>query len=106
MSPINRRARLISLLAPASLFLLAIIVFLPAINGQFIWDDLHQIPENRLLRDAGGLWRIWTTVTSISSEEHYWPLLYTTLWLEWHAWGEATTGYHIVNLLLNAAKYT
>lgn len=88
---------------PASFVLLSILVYLPAINGAFLWDDPPLIRDNVLLRSAGGLWRIWTTVSSMPAEEHYWPLQYTFLWLEWHAFGNWTAGYHIVNMLLHGA---
>ena len=37
-------------------------------------------------------------------EDHYWPLLYTTFWLEHKLWGFAPAGYHIVNILIHFAN--
>ena len=34
-------------------------------------------------------------------EKHYWPMVYTSFWLEHKLWGFAPAGYHIVNVLLH-----
>lgn len=88
---------------PLLLAVVAFSVYIPGINGRFVWDDLYSILHNDLLRSYDGLWRIWTTVGQIAQEDHYWPLTYTVLWLEWRFWGEWEPGFHLVNMLVNAA---
>jgi tetratricopeptide (TPR) repeat protein len=77
---------------------LALVVYFPATKAGFIWDDDAYLTENPLLRDAGGLWRIWTTTET----PQYYPLVFTTLWVEYQLWGLSPAGYHIVNILLHA----
>lgn len=89
--------------APLALFAVSFAIYIPSLSGIFVWDDLYSISGNRLLRDLDGLWRIWTTVGQIAQEDHYWPLTYTVLWLEWQCWGDWPPGFHFVNMLVNGA---
>ena len=69
----------------------------PALNGQFQWDDGILVKDNGLLRSLGGLKDIWFSTKPYD----YFPLTYTTFWLEWPLWGDDPTGYHLVNLALH-----
>src|SRR5262245_49945190 len=81
------------------ILLLVIACHAPAIRGDWLFDDDALIRDNRLLQSSDGLAKIWFSTEAID----YFPLTYTVLWLQWHAWGPWTTGYHVVNLLLHAA---
>lgn len=85
------------------LLLLAVtfIAYLPALHAGYIWDDGAAVTNNGLLRSSHGLWQIWTDPAAIP-QSHYWPLVYTTFWLEYHFWGAAPLGYHFNNILLHA----
>lgn len=87
----------------AAIFCVAILVYLPVLNGRFLWDDQYAIGNNLLLRNGSGLWKIWTTLGNIPQEEHYWPLTYTFFWAQWRAWGSHSVGFHAFNIVLNAA---
>lgn len=77
--------------------LISIVVMLgaywPALHGQLIWDDdLVTKPE---LRSVTGLVRIWTDP---SAAQQYYPLLHSTMWVEYQLFSDHTLGYHAVNL--------
>src|SRR5215467_3625812 len=78
-----------------------ILVYRPAWNGGFLWDDDSYITNNELLTAPDGLRRIWF---SLDSPSQYFPLVYTTFRIEHALWGLNTTGYHWVNLLLHVAN--
>ena len=90
--------------ALVALGLLVIISYLPAMLwGGFVWDDNLYINVDPV-RDVSGLWQIWFSPSDLGREDHYWPLVYTTFWLEHKLWGFDPTGYHVVNVLLHLAN--
>lgn len=86
-------------LFPVFLMLVTFITYHPAWHGGFLWDD-YCVPHGP--HDLGhytlsGLRDIWFYPT-----HQYYPLTYTTCWLEYHVWGLNTTGFHMVNILLHS----
>ena len=77
------------------------VVYEPAWHGGFLWDDDTYVSNNKLLTAPDGLRRIWF---SLDSPSQYFPLTYTTFWIERRMWGLNTTGYHFVNILFHAAN--
>ena len=73
--------------------------YYPALLGGFVWDDLNFV-EQPAVHAWSGLWNIWFSPADIKGEGHYWPIIYTTFWLEHKLWGLAPFGYHLVNVLL------
>ena len=91
-------------LALVALGLMVVVSYLPAMLwGGFIWDDNLYIKVDPV-REVSGLWHIWFSPSAIEGESHYWPLVYTTFWLEHKLWGFNPAGYHIVNVLLHLAN--
>lgn len=96
----GRPSLLIARVAPAvGLIALVVLTYLPAFRCGFIWDDPDYVINNVTLRSTFGLGRMWTVPTSIPQ---YYPLVHTTYWLEFHAWGLSPAGYHVDNALLHA----
>ncbi len=91
------------ILAAPALGLLVIGSYLPAFLAGFVWDD-EAFTEAAAVRELSGLWRIWSSPRAIENEGHYWPLVYTTFWLEHKLWGFAPAGYHAVNVALHLAN--
>lgn len=76
-----------------------VIAYIPIFSADFIWDDTA-IVENYGLRTFSGLKDIWLNPSVLVDEGHYWPVVYTTFWIEWNVWGLNPVGFHIGNLLL------
>ena len=77
--------------------------YYPALSAGFVWDD-EIFAEEPAVRAWSGLWRIWFSPAEMEMEDHYWPVLYTTFWLEHKFWGLDPFGYHLVNVLLYMAN--
>ena len=77
--------------------------YYPALWGGFVWDDVI-FSEEPVIHALSGLWSIWASPADIRNEGHYWPLVYTTFWLEHKLWGLAAPGYHAVNVALHAVN--
>jgi tetratricopeptide (TPR) repeat protein len=80
------------------LLLITVIAYIPATRGGFIWDDDDYVTENRTLRSAAGLYRIWF---ELGANRQYYPMTHTTFWVEYHLWELNPFGYHLVNVLLH-----
>ena len=90
-----------ALLGIGALALVVVAAYFPALSAGFIWDD-RAFTDAPPVRDANGIWRIWFSPGEIEGEGHYWPLTYTTFWLEHRLWGSFwAPGFHAVNLLLH-----
>ncbi len=70
----------------------------PALTGDFLWDDAGHVTRPDL-RSWAGLARIWFEV---GATQQYYPLLHSAFWLEHRLWGDATLGYHAVNVVWHA----
>jgi protein O-mannosyl-transferase len=82
-------------------FSLTFLIYYPAIEGDFIWDDDSYVSENEQLRSGEGLKNIWLKP---GATPQYYPMVFTSFWLEYQLWGEDTAGYHIVNMILHASS--
>ena len=85
-----------------ALGLLVGVSYIPAaLWGGFVWDD-RGITESKAIHEPSGLWRIWLSPRDVLRwEAHYWPVVYTTFWLEHKLWGVIPLGYHVVNVVLH-----
>ena len=84
-----------------SLLLVAVtlVAYLPALPGQFIWDDNGYVTNNLLLHSLKGLWQIWSVP---GATPQYYPLTFTSFWVDYHLWQLNPLGYHLINVLLQA----
>lgn len=87
------------LLAGAAMIVVAtILIYIPSLNGSFIWDDNDiYITQNQGIKASDGLYRFWFTTQAAE----YYPVSNSTFWIEWRLWGMNPIGYHATNLILH-----
>jgi tetratricopeptide (TPR) repeat protein len=89
-----------NVLVLATLLLTTLLAYQPAWSGGILWDDEGHLTRAELA-SAGGLSRIWFEP---GATQQYYPVVHTAFWIMNALWGHATTGYHLVNILLHATS--
>ncbi len=85
----------------AALVVLVAAAYLPALKAGFVWNDDTYVTDNPTLDGWGGLRLVWTDP---KANEQYYPMVFSSYWVEKRLWGLAPLGYHFVNVLLHAAS--
>lgn len=85
----------------ALLVLMVLVVYWPAMQGGFICDDISDVQTNTALSSWHGLWAIWAQP---GTNAQYYPLTFTSFWLNYQAGGLNPIGYHLINVILHAAN--
>lgn len=88
-------------LGAALLVAIAVTAYLPILGCGWVWDDDFYVTDNPTLRDGAGLVRIWTDP---SANPQYYPMTFTSLWLQHRFWGLLPLPYHLANVLLHAVS--
>ncbi|MDJ0864602.1 MAG: hypothetical protein QNK03_00745 [Myxococcota bacterium] len=84
---------------------LALWVYAPAFDGPFVSDDLHYVATNPYVHELSPamLAAIWNPTSAATVfVVNYSPVQLTVHNLAWQAFGESTTGHHVINVLLHA----
>ncbi len=79
------------------LLLITAAAYVPAMRLGFVMDDDAMLTENPLIKSGKGLAGIWFGRQLMD----YFPLTYSSFWVEWRLWGMNPVGYHAVNILLH-----
>lgn len=83
------------------LIIAVMVVYIPSLHCGYIWDDDYYVTNNRALRGPGGLERIWTAP---GATPQYYPMVFTSFWVEYQLFGLNPFVYHLNNILLHAAN--
>jgi Tfp pilus assembly protein PilF len=96
-------AMLPRLLLPALVFVIALVTFLPGLDGQFLnWDDDLNFLANPNFRGLGWSNIRWMFTTTLTG--HWIPLSWLTLGVNYTLGGMNPWGYHLGNLLFHAGN--
>ena len=76
---------------------LCLVIYMSSLTNGFIWDDDTNLYNSLWLQAQNGLKVIW----SLDKMYQFYPLTFTSFWLEHKLWGLNPAGYHTVNMLLH-----
>jgi tetratricopeptide (TPR) repeat protein len=93
---LKRYDRLFVFMQGLAIVVLTLLVYQPAMQAGFVWDDDRHFVANPYMSGQGGLANIWL------KHDFYYPLTSTTWWLARRLWGLNPVGYHLLNILLHA----
>ncbi len=97
----STRPRWMEALFAGAIVVITLLAYLPVlVDGGFIWDDDDYVTENQYLRDTDGLAQIWVP----RKTHQYYPVVFTTFWIEYQLWELNPTGYHLINVLIHIAN--
>ena len=74
------------------------IVYTHFLQNSFIWDDDYYLTQNPHLKNVDGLKRIWFDMLATPQ---YYPLVFTSFWIEHKFWGLDPLGYHLDNIIIH-----
>jgi len=66
------------------------------------WDDTGYVIGNPLVTGNGGLKSIWLDVFREKPAKLYYPLVWTSYWIEYQFFQASPAGYHVVQMVLHA----
>jgi hypothetical protein len=80
-----------------ALVALTLLAYAPAWHGEVLWDDAGHLTRTDL-QGQEGLRRIWFEP---GATQQYYPVVHTAFWVQHQLWGDSTTGYHLVGIVLH-----
>ncbi len=80
------------------IFLAALAAHYGALSAGWIWDDADYITSNPSVHSFDSLLTVWLP----GSTPQYYPLVFTSFWMEYSLVGASPFLYHLTNLLLHA----
>jgi tetratricopeptide (TPR) repeat protein len=77
---------------------MVLLAYIPTLAAGWVWDDDAHVTHNQTLRSLDGLGRIWLEP---GATPQYYPLVFSTFWIEYRFWGIEARPYHVTNVLLH-----
>ena len=84
-----------------ALLLLATATFLPALTGDFVWEDYPLVVDNPLVRSVSSVGAIFAAPFLAARPNSYHPLVTLTYLTDYQVWRLNPQGYHTTDLTLH-----
>ena len=81
------------------LFAVLLLAYMKTFTAGYIWDDDAFVTDNAILKGGlDSLRRLWF---ELEATNQYYPMAYSSFWLEYQIWGFFAPGSHVINVLLH-----
>jgi protein O-mannosyl-transferase len=81
---------------------MTLLLYLPALRNEFVWDDMRYIVNNAHIRSLDVPMLKWAFFDFYAANWH--PLTWISLAIDYAAWGLDPFGYHLENILLHGVN--
>jgi tetratricopeptide (TPR) repeat protein len=90
-------------IGPIAVAAAALVVYLNALGGAFVWDDLYLIVNNPGIKSWAGAPRLFVSdLFSHVASNYFRPLQALSYLVDYQVWGLNAFGYHLTSVLLHA----
>jgi Flp pilus assembly protein TadD len=94
------RTRIRRSLLAASVAVLTFVVYLPALQNGFVWDDVQYITGNSFIRSLNG--NLFRSAFLEFQADNWHPLTWLSHALDYSLWGVNPLGHHLTSIVLHA----
>ncbi len=85
------------------IFISSIIVYLPSLKNDFVWDDEEVIENSHYIFKASSIKNILIPEQKVDKKSKYYrPLHYSSIVFDKTVWGINSLGFHLTNILIHA----
>lgn len=92
------------ILSAIVIIILGFAVYANSLNGQFVWDDIHLVKENKFVKDWSNLEKLFKTDIREGAGRRgnaYRPVQMITYMIDYSVWKLNERGYHLTNTILH-----
>ncbi len=92
-----------NLVVAAIIFILSVLIYLPSVNNDFVWDDVIQIKKEYYKFQNRSFFKALIPRASKNKlKSYYRPISQLSIYYDYKIWGDNSLGFHLTNIIINA----
>ena len=94
-----------NLLVAVIIFIFSVLVYLPSVNNDFVWDDVIEIQKEYHKFKKNSFFQSLIPKTSTKKNKSYYrPFTRLSIYVDYNLWQNNSFGYHLSNIIFNAVS--
>lgn len=87
----------------AIIFIFSVLIYLPSVNNDFVWDDVIQIKKEYYKFQNRSFFKSLIPKASKNKlKSYYRPISQLSIYYDYKIWGDNPLGFHLTNIIINA----